>query len=106
MLWCDEARISADPFQAGTAQSDGFSDLLPGICLDYLRRIQFLFHPLVQHLPPPAGSKEDHLKGPDARMSAILRFGPPAGRGHNTNFRSPIAVAKPGKRFGLLSMVS
>jgi hypothetical protein len=60
-----------------------------------------MLYPLIAHLPErtlPANA----TPGPAGRStkSNYLRYGPPpAGE-----FKSPVAVAKPGKRFGLVSI--
>jgi len=74
-----------------------FRTNLPTILADHLRRTQLLLYPLIRHLPEsalPAATSST------ARKSNYLRLGP-ASVGE---FRSPVAVAKPGKRFGLLSI--
>ncbi|RXK41345.1 hypothetical protein M231_01250 [Tremella mesenterica] len=86
--------------QAGSSVPEEFTDLLPGICLEHLRRTQLLLDPLIQHLP-----SINESKGGDSRLSSLLPLGPPSNKGANTDFRSPIPVAKPSKRFALLSMV-
>ena len=84
----------------------GYASELDSLVLDHLRRTQVLLHPLVRHLDPSdiaprSSNHEAGLKG------GLLRFGPPKGSsGVNTEFRSPLAVAKPGKRFGLLSVAA
>lgn len=74
-----------------------FRTNLPTILADHVRRTQLLLYPLIRHLPEsalPAAISST------ARKSNHLRLGP-ASVGE---FRSPVAVAKPGKRFGLLSI--
>lgn len=87
-----------------------FTSLLPSLAADHLRRTQLLIHPLVAHLSisilpdqPTTGSVSAKVD----RNAALLRFGPPSGSAASASndFRSPLAVAKPGKRFGLLSIV-
>ncbi|KAL7424679.1 hypothetical protein Q5752_000363 [Cryptotrichosporon argae] len=79
-----------------------FATDLPGILTDHLRRTQLILAPLLAHLPSAdADGKRD-------RNAALLRLGQPAaGRpGSAAEFKSPLAVARIGKRFGLLSVVA
>lgn len=78
---------------------DDFASRVPSILADHLRRTQLLLHPLIGHLPPsslPARPTVPASRG----SSTFLRYGPPP----TSDFRSPVAVADPGKRFGLLSI--
>lgn len=64
-----------------------------------LRRTQVVLYPLIEHLPPVERGKRE-------RTGALMRLGGPALRGGvGTEFKSPLAVARPGKRFGMLSIV-
>ena len=76
-----------------------FTDRLPTILADHLRRSQLLLHPLLTHLAPSVLPAAQTV--PTSRNAAnFLRFGAPSAG----EFISPVAVAKPGKRFGLLSI--
>jgi hypothetical protein len=77
-----------------------FSKTLPTILADHLRRTQLLLYPLIRHLPESALATPSTGSSTIPRKSNYLRLGP-ASVGE---FRSPVAVAKPGKRFGLLSI--
>ncbi|KAL1411795.1 hypothetical protein Q8F55_002762 [Vanrija albida] len=84
---------------------------LPAILLESLRRTQLVLGPLIGHLARPTGAKPvGRAAGADARNAALLRLGAPSlaarGAGVGADFKSPIAVAKPAKRFGLLSIVA
>lgn len=77
-----------------------FSKQLPELVGEALRRTQVVLYPLVAHLPPAERGKRE-------RTGALLRLGAPALRGGvGAEFKSPLAVARPGKRFGLLSIVA
>jgi hypothetical protein len=96
----------ADPAQAKDICPQEFRDQLPALALESLRRTQLLLHPLIAHLDP-AKFGPSKPAATDARMASLLRFGAPATKGGvGTEFRSPIAVARPGKRFGLLSIAT
>ncbi|KAK8861647.1 hypothetical protein IAR55_002470 [Kwoniella newhampshirensis] len=86
---------------------------LPKIIDQTLRRTQLLIYPLTVHLTPSKHTSTPlqgpgHGHGLDSRNAALLRFGAPvAGKGGpGTEFRSPVAVARPGKRMGLLSIAA
>lgn len=112
-----------------------FLPLLPAILAESLRRVQLILLPLLTHLDPSlpqlgpgqASQPKFSLSGRSAAgdtRSQLLRFGSPMGKisavdanddaevgkatttVSMTEFRSPIAVTKPGKRFGLVSIVS
>lgn len=81
---------------------DDFAAQLPSLVEDSLRRSQLLLYPILRHLKSAAVP----ATGADPR-NGLLRFGAPKGSsGIGTEFRSPLAVAKPGKRFGLLSITA
>ncbi|WVF65857.1 hypothetical protein IAT40_000594 [Kwoniella sp. CBS 6097] len=83
-----------------------------------VRRSQLLLYPLLSHLKtaPHTPSLGASRYTPDARNAALLRFGAPSagtasggggGTGSGaTEFRSPVVLAKPGKRMGLLSIAA
>lgn len=107
----DSSEYSADSFtQAKDADivSEDFPTQLPTLTLDSLRRTQLLLHPLIAHLDAAELGPTPKPSGPDARMASLLRFGPPASKGGvgGTEFRSPLAVSRPAKRFGLLSIAT
>ncbi|TXT07513.1 hypothetical protein VHUM_03233 [Vanrija humicola] len=84
---------------------------LPAVLLESLRRTQLVLGPLIGHLARPTGANPvGRAVGADARNAALLRLGAPGlaarGAGVGADFKSPIAVAKPAKRFGLLSIVA
>lgn len=85
---------------------DNFAANLPSLLADALRRTQLLLHPLLVHLDPsilPLATTTSETRG------GLLRFGAPSASkigGTGTEFRSPVAVARPGKRFGLLSIAA
>ncbi|WWD16437.1 hypothetical protein CI109_100863 [Kwoniella shandongensis] len=88
-----------------------FEEELPKIIDQSLRRTQLLIYPLTTHLTPSKTTPVQtlgHGHGLDSRNAALLRFGAPvAGKGGaGTEFRSPVPVAKPGKRMGLLSIAA
>lgn len=81
------------------AVEKSFATSLPDLATEALRRTQVVLHPLVAHLPPAQRA--------DTRNAALLRLGAPALRGGvGAEFKSPLAVARPRKRFGLLSIVA
>lgn len=83
----------------------GYADALPSLATEALRRTQVVLYPLITHLSNPA-PEEKRERGRD-RNAALLRLGAPAIRGGvGAEFKSPLAVARPGKRFGLLSIVA
>jgi hypothetical protein len=110
----DSSEYSTDSLiQAKDADADvvpeDFPTQLPTLALDSLRRTQLLLHPLIAHLDPAKLGPTPKASGPDARMASLLRFGPPASKGGvgvGTEFRSPLAVSRPAKRFGLLSIAT
>lgn len=83
-----------------------------------LKRVQLLIYALVAHLPASAisSSSEPSTTRSEARVGYhhnsydnnrnLLRFGPPENNkpGATAEFRSPLVVAKPGKRMGLLNI--
>lgn len=73
---------------------------------DTLRKHQVLLRPLLAHLDPTKLGLAPSLAAADQRMANLMRFGAPATRGIGTDFRSPLAVAKPAKRFALISIPS
>ena len=75
-----------------------FKSNLPTILADHLRRSQLLLYPLIRHLPESSIPTTTNSNA--ARKSNYLRLGAAA----VGEFKSPVAVAKPGKRFGLLSI--
>ncbi|KLT41250.1 hypothetical protein CC85DRAFT_286686 [Cutaneotrichosporon oleaginosum] len=76
-----------------------FAQRLPELAGEALRRTQVVLYPLVVHLPQAEQGKRE-------RGGALLRLGAPTLRGGvGAEFKSPLAVARPGKRFGLLSIV-
>lgn len=78
--------------------------MLVDLVIDHLRRTQVLFNPLLRHLNLQSMGVQ---VSKSASKNGLLRFGPPkASSGITTDFRSPLAVAKPGKRFGLLSIAA
>ena len=83
--------------QIPSSTPSDFQKNLPVILADHLRRTQLLLYPLVRHLPESALPS---TTSSTARKSNYLRLGPAT----VGEFRSPVAVAKPGKRFGLLSI--
>ncbi|WVQ78802.1 hypothetical protein IAT38_000893 [Cryptococcus sp. DSM 104549] len=90
-----------------------FPSELPTIIDQSLRRSQLLLYPLVAHLarstPTPSQTPAlGHGHALDSRNAALLKFGAPSiGKsGAGTEFRSPVPVAKPGKRMGLLSIAA
>jgi hypothetical protein len=91
-LQCDQA----DDKIPSSIPSD-FKTNLPTILADHLRRTQLLLYPLIRHL---SESALPSIPSSNARKSNYLRLGPAT----VGEFRSPVAVAKPGKRFGLLSI--
>jgi hypothetical protein len=97
----DRLRGVVSDEQASATSSD-LAKLLPGILSDHLRRTQLLLYPLIRHLPESALVQSNSTSAISVvpRKANYLRLGPaPVGE-----FRSPVAVAKPGKRFGLLSI--
>lgn len=93
---------NADKQLPSSIPSD-YADSLPSLVLDHLRRSQLLLSPLIRHLQASTGTPTPLT---DTR-NGLLRFGAPKGNsGVGTEFRSPLAVAKPGKRFGLLSIAA
>lgn len=81
---------------------------LPELVSDSLRRMQLLLGPLVAHLPPDVLLPSTRTTSAVDTRGNLLRFGAPAEAkgGVGTEFRSPVAVARPGKRFGLLSIAA
>ena len=83
-----------------------FADNLLALLTDALRRTQQLLHPLLAHLDPsclPAATSTADSRG------GLLRFGAPStskAGGRGTESTSPVAIARPGKRFGLLSIAA
>ncbi|KIY33257.1 hypothetical protein I305_04123 [Cryptococcus gattii E566] len=83
-----------------------------------LKRVQLLIYALVARLPASAisSSSEPSTTRSEARVGYhhnsydnnrnLLRFGPPENNkpGATAEFRSPLVVAKPGKRMGLLNI--
>jgi len=80
-----------------------YAEIVPSLVHDHLRRSQLLLSPLIRHLGAPSD-----LQAPSTdTRNGLLRFGAPKGNsGVGTEFRSPLAVAKPGKRLGLLSIAA
>jgi hypothetical protein len=86
-----------------------FKNNLPATLLEYLRRTQLTLYPLMLHLTPATPASAATARGAE-RSAALLRLGAPGlanrATGVGAEFRSPIAVARPGKRIGLLSIVA
>ncbi|BEJ01631.1 hypothetical protein CcaverHIS631_0603130 [Cutaneotrichosporon cavernicola] len=94
--------ISSDPIIKSLLDdvAGDFGQRLPELVGEALRRTQVVLHPLVEHLVPAERGKRE-------RTGALLRLGAPALRGGvGAEFKSPLAVARPGKRFGMLSIVA
>lgn len=89
---------------------DEFKSNLPAILLESLRRVQLLLSPLTSHLNLAPSVPSATAASRTDRSAALLPLGAPAlaarSAGVGAEFRSPIAVAKLGKRFGLLSIVA
>ncbi|OCF31631.1 hypothetical protein I317_06120 [Kwoniella heveanensis CBS 569] len=90
-----------------------FGSELDNIIDQSVRRSQLLLYPLLSHLKtaPHTPSLGASRYTPDARNAALLRFGAPSagvtgGGAGTTEFRSPVVLAKPGKRMGLLSIAA
>lgn len=94
-----------------------FKEKLQVVLEESLKRVQLLIYPIVAHLPVSviSSSSEPLTTKPEAGVGyhrnsydknrILLRFGPPENKtGAAAEFRSPLAVAKPGKRMGLLSV--
>ncbi|OWZ69331.1 hypothetical protein AYX14_05282 [Cryptococcus neoformans] len=95
-----------------------FKEKLQVVLEESLKRVQLLIYPIVAHLPVSviSSSSEPLTTKPEAGVGyhrnsydknrILLRFGPPENKktGATAEFRSPLAVAKPGKRMGLLSV--
>lgn len=95
-----------------------FKEKLQVVLEESLKRVQLLIYPIVAHLPVSviSSSSEPLTTRPGAGVGyhrnsydknrILLRFGPPENKktGAAAEFRSPLAVAKPGKRMGLLSV--
>lgn len=95
-----------------------FKEKLHIILGESLKRVQLLIYALVAHLPASAisSSSEPSTTRSEARVGYhhnsydnnrnLLRFGPPENNkpGATAEFRSPLVVAKPGKRMGLLNI--
>lgn len=92
--------------QAGSSCPKGFKADMPAILHDTLRKHQVLLRPLLAHLDPAKLGLAPTAPTADQRMANLMRFGAPAARGIGIDFRSPLAVAKPGKRFALISIPS
>ncbi|ORX35220.1 hypothetical protein BD324DRAFT_82122 [Kockovaella imperatae] len=82
-----------------------FASDLPDLLVDHLRRVQLLLSPLLAHIQPSTIISD--AKPLDTR-NGLLRFGAPksASAGAGTEFKGPIALATPGKRFPLLSIAA
>lgn len=85
---------------------------LDACLLQYMQRTQVLFAPLYAHLPTPtlsaAPSDSDGRRASalsHSRAASLLRFGAVCGDA-SAEFHSPMALARPAKRFGLLSIVA
>ncbi|KIR57503.1 hypothetical protein I314_06642 [Cryptococcus bacillisporus CA1873] len=95
-----------------------FKEKLHIVLGESLKRVQLLIYALVAHLPASAisSSSEPSTTRSEARVGYhhnsydnnrnLLRFGPPENNkpGATAEFRSPLVVAKPGKRMGLLNI--
>lgn len=80
---------------------DDYAEQLPSLVQDHLRRCQLLLQPILGHIKASVvTSKSDGRNG-------LLRFGAPkTSSGVGAEFKSPLAVAKPSKRFDLLSIAA
>ncbi|WVQ93491.1 hypothetical protein IAU59_000565 [Kwoniella sp. CBS 9459] len=87
-----------------------FGSELDNIIDQSVRRSQLLLYPLLSHLKtaPHTPSLGASRYTSDARNAALLRFGAPSAgiTTSATEFRSPVVLAKPGKRMGLLSIAA
>lgn len=90
----------AEQIQIPAGVPDDFVSRLPTILADHLRRSQLLLNPLIAHLPSTILPAAQPVPSSRSTASSFLKFGPPP----TGEFISPVAVAKPGKRFGLLSI--
>ena len=101
--WSPPGEHLADE-QVPKSVPDEFKSQLDHLVADQLRRSQLLLSPLIRHLKIPSLSA---VPSSESR-NGLLRFGAPKGPagGVGTEFRSPLAVAKPSKRFGLLSIAA
>lgn len=95
-----------------------FKEKLHIVLGESLKRVQLLIYALVSHLPASAisSTSEPSTTRSEARVGYhhnsydnnrnLLRFGPPENNkpGATAEFRSPLVVAKPGKRMGLLNI--
>jgi hypothetical protein len=83
---------------------DEFKTQLEDSVANYLRRTQLLLSPLIRHLKIPSTTV---IPSSESR-NGLLRFGAPKGTagGVGAEFKSPLAVAKPSKRFGLISIAA
>lgn len=96
-----------------------FKERLQVILEESLKRVQLLIYPIVSHLPVSvisssspepstarSGAGVGYHRNSYDNNRILLRFGPPDSNkpGTTAEFKSPLVVAKPGKRMGLLSV--
>lgn len=105
-------KVGKNVFTTDSQLSPSFAEFkteLPSILMESLRRTQLTLYPLLLHLTPVTQLPIKSQRGSD-RSAALLRLGAPAlanrATGVGAEFKSPIAVARPGKRIGLLSIVA